>query len=444
MASRPVTQLARCNWSSRPNLGGHTGSVAVGLQEAGCKMHALRLTFYLPLLVLLLTPPQVVLAQGITAANVSADYSFAQQMTFRVTARSDADIRSAVVVFRPRNAPEMRGTGIFTPGKTIDAVYVQQLVGGVLPPFSTVMYWWELTDAAGHKLATPPQSVEYLDNRFAWQDLIEGNLRVRSYAGDAAFARAALDVARAALPRLNQEFQAPLPPRLDIYLYSALEDLQSALELGGRDWQGGQARPALGAVLVAVPPGQGALAQMKRDIPHELTHLLVYQATGAGYARVPRWLDEGLASANEELAQPTYQLALESAFRTGQLIPLEMLCAPFSTDAGVAQLSYAQSQSVVQFIRNNYPEGIRRLLGAYTGGATCSGGVEQVLGSTLSTLEWKWRASLGPRNVWQTMVNSIGAWVLLAMVVSLALLPLAFVRRKEQGSRGVGEQRSGR
>ncbi len=398
-------------------------------------MQTLRLTFCVSLLALLLMPPQAAFAQGITATSVSADYSFAQRMTFRVTARSDTDFKSAVVIVRPRNAPEIRGTGVFTPGKAIDATYVQQLVGGVLPPFSTVTYWWELTDAAGRKLVTPPQSVEYLDNRFAWQDLVEGNLRVRSYAGDVAYARAALDVARAALPRLNQELQAPLPPRVDIYLYSALEDLQSALELGGRDWQGGQARPDLGAVLVAVPPGQGAYAQMKRDIPHELTHLLVYQATGAGYARVPRWLDEGLASANEELAQPAYQLALESAFREGQLIPLETLCAPFSADAGVAQLSYAQSASLVQFIRNNYPDGIRKLLGAYAGGATCGGGVEQALSTTLSALEWKWRASLGPRNALQVMVNSVGAWVLLVILVSLALLPFAFTRRKSPAGR---------
>lgn len=378
----------------------------------------------------LLLPQGIAHAQGITVTNVVADYSFAQQMTFRVTAHSDVDIKSAVVTLHAKDGPEIRGTGTFTPGKTIDAVYVQQLVGGVLPPFSQVTFWWEVADAAGRKLTTPPQSVDYLDNRFAWQDLVEGNLRVRSYAGDAAYVRSALDVARVALPRLNQELQAPLPPQIDIYLYTALDDLQSAMLLAGRDWQGGQARPDLGVVLVAVPPGQGALAQMKRDIPHELTHLLVFQATGAGYARVPRWLDEGLASANEELAQPAYQLALESASRTGQLIPLETLCAPFSTDAGIAQLSYAQSQSVVQFIRNNYPDGMRRLLGAYVGGATCSGGVEQALGITLGALEWKWRVSLAPPGAWQTMANSIGAWVLLAIVVSLALLPLAFVRRR--------------
>jgi hypothetical protein len=371
-------------------------------------------------------------ADGIVVIGTGADYTFAQQMTFTVTARSDVDIRSAEVVFRTRNGPERRGIGVLTPGRAIQAMFVQQLAGGVLPPFSPVTFWWELTDAAGRKTTTPPVSRDYLDNRFKWQETTEGSLHIWSYAGDVAYARSALDVARSARTRVNQELETQLPPRVDIYLYTALDDLQSALLLAGRDWQGGQARPDLGVVLVAIAPGQGALAQMKRDIPHELTHLLVYQATGAGYPRVPRWLDEGLATANEELAQPEYQLALEAAYRAGQLIPLETLCAPFSSEAGVAQLSYAQSQSVIQFIRNNYPAGIRKLLGAYIGGATCGGGVEQALGTTLSALEFQWRASLSPQGVWLTLTNSVGAWALLAVILSLALLPLALTRRKAQ------------
>jgi hypothetical protein len=184
-------------------------------------------------------------------------------------------------------------------------------------------------------------------------------------------------------------------------------------------------------VLVAIPPNQEALAHMKRDIPHELTHLLIYKATGAGYIRIPRWLDEGLASANEELAQPAYQLALEAAFSHNQLIPIETLCAPFPADAGLAQLAYAESQSLVQFLRNRDPYVVRKLLGAYAGGATCSGGVEQVLGSTLGAIELNWRASLGPHGAVWTLVNSMGGWIVVICVVSLTLVPLAFARRSK-------------
>lgn len=396
-------------------------------------------TFLITLAILL--PQRPVHAQGITVTGAGVEYFFAQRMTFRISAQSDTDIRSAVVVFRAGSGPERRGTATFAPGKTIEATYVQPLIGGMVPPFSAVTFWWELSDSAGHKLTTLPQAIEYLDNRFNWQEATEANVRVRYYAGDTAYARAALSGARSALARVNQELQAPVPPRVEVYLYATLDDLQSALLLGGRDWQGGQARPDLGVVLVAIPPGQEAPAQMKRDIPHELTHLLVFQATGAGYARVPHWLDEGLASANEELAQPAYQLAIESAFREGRLIPLETLCGPFPADAGQAQLAYAQSQGVVQFIRDRYPDGVRKLLGAYAGGATCSGGVGQALGYTLGALDLAWRASLGPQGPWLALVNSVGAWVLLAAVVSLALLPFASARRKSPVTMSKGQVR---
>ncbi len=378
----------------------------------------------------LLLPHGIVRADGITVTANDADYAFAQQMTFHIAARSDADIKSAVVVFRSGNGPEHRGQAAIALSKTIDITHVQQLTGGVLPPFNQVTFWWELSDAAGHTQSTPHQTIDYRDNRFTWQETVEGNVHVLTYSGDAAFARSALSEARAALVRVNGELAAPLPPRVDVYLYASSDDLQSALLLAGRDWQGGQARPDLGVVVAAIPPGQEALAQMKRDIPHELTHLLVFQATGPGYARVPRWLDEGLASANEGLAQPAYQLALEAAFRNQQLIPLETLCAPFPADAGLAQLAYAQSQSFVQFLRNRDPDAVRRLLGAYAGGATCSGGVEQAMGSTLGALELAWRASLGPNGAWLALIDSVGGWIVLAVLVSLALIPLAFAWRK--------------
>jgi hypothetical protein len=393
--------------------------------------HIRHLTFLVvTILALALLPHGIVHADGITVTTNEADYAFAQQMTFHIAAQSDMDIKSAIVVFRSGNGPEHRAQVTFEPSKTIDIPYVQRLTGDVLSPFSQVTYWWELSDAAGRKHSTLPQTIEYGDNRFAWQDISESNVRVFYYAGDVAYAQSALSIARAALVRINEELAAPLPPRVDVYLYASLDDLQSALLLAGRDWQGGQARPDLGVVLVAIPPGQEAMAQMKRDIPHELTHLLVFQATGPGYARVPRWLDEGLASANEELAQPSYQLALEAAFRNKQLMSLETLCAPFPADAGLAQLAYAQSQSFVQFLRNRDPGAIRRLLGAYAGGATCSGGVEQAMGSTLGALELAWRASLGPQGAWLALIDSVGGWVVMAVLVSLALIPLAFVTRK--------------
>jgi hypothetical protein len=229
---------------------------------------------------------------------------------------------------------------------------------------------------------------------------------------------------------VNQELYTQLPPRVDIYLYTALEDLENALLLAGRDWQGGQARPDLGVVLVAIAPGQGALAQMKRGIPHELTHLLVFQATGVGYARVPRWLDEGLASANEELAQPEYQLALRRL--TARASSSWRRCAPFSTDAGMAQLSYAGA-SVVSSSATIIPMGFASCRRFYRR-RDMHRQVARALGTTECSNFDGGRHTAGRL----TLANSVGAWALLAVTVLLCCSACICAASRAGGSRQDG------
>ncbi len=368
----------------------------------------------------------------LTIETMAVEYTFAQQIAFRLVVRSETPLTSATVFFRAAGGPLHTGLAHLSQSETAThAIYTHDLMGGGLPPFSTLIYWWEVQDAAGHKTVTASQSVDYLDNRFAWHSVAEGILHVHWYEGDSAFGQLALDVARQTLPQLNRDLVAPLPARVDVYIYNRAEELQSALMLAGRPWQGGQARPDLGVVLVAVSPGPDALLQLRHALAHELTHLLVYQATGSGYGHVPRWLDEGWAVLNEPSPDPAYQLTLETAYRQNALLPLETLCAPFPDDARLALLAYSQSLSLVQFIRERYGlESLRALLAAYRDGANCSSGLERALGKSAGAFELEWRASLGPQGVWQAVFNTIGVWIVLVALLLLAPLPLVLGKRK--------------
>ena len=116
---------------------------------------------------------------------------------------------------------------------------------------------------------------------------------------------------------------------------------------------------------------------------------------------------------------------LEEAHTQGQLLSLEDLCAPFPPDPHVALLAYAQSGSVVQFIRDRYgAEGIRALLKAYANGASCTGGVQEALNVSLSGLETAWRASLEPQAPWRALVEQIGVWVGLWLLSLLVTVPM--------------------
>jgi hypothetical protein len=172
---------------------------------------------------------------------------------------------------------------------------------------------------------------------------------------------------------------------------------------------------------------------MERLIPHELTHLLVYQATGRTSGRVPTWLDEGLALLNERRPDPNRQALVEQAVSQDRLFPLEALCAPFPADENAARLAYAQSASVVNYLREEYgSQVIRDLLAAYADDVSCEAGVSRVLHKSLDGLDSAWRARLTRQGQIVTALSDSAPWLALWLLTILLALPL------------VGAWRSGR
>ena len=371
----------------------------------------------------------VIAAERITVVESKASHSFAQQVTFTLRATSDVDITQVYLFFHATGDERAESVSVaIEPSREISVNHVHQLRHSPLPPFATVNFWWQIEDAAGDSLTTERQQFQYTDNRFRWEQVSTNGLTVHwiEGQGDPAFGQAALDIAQASVEAINTELRAPVPDSIDVYIYDAQHNLDAAMVLTGREWVSGQAHPELGVVVVAIPFGDGHTSRMMRYIPHEITHLLVYQAVKpANYGYVPEWLDEGLATANERLPTPEYAVALEEARAQGQLLPMEDLCVPFSPNSHTAFLSYAQSGSVVQFVRQRYgAQGIRALLTAYADGASCEGGVQEALNISFSGLETAWQASLEPQASWRVLVKQIGIWVGLWLLSLLVAVPM--------------------
>lgn len=376
-------------------------------------------------------------ADGITVIESGVNHSFAQQVTFTLQATSDTAISQVHLFFRTADGERAKSIDTAVePAREVSVNYVHDLRRSPLTPFTVVTFWWQIEDTAGNSLITEPQQFEYTDNRFRWKQLSTHGLTVHWIEGhgDPAFGQTALDIARASVEEINAELRAPVPEPIAIYIYDAQHNLDAAIVLTGREWVSGQAHPELGVVIVAIPFEEGYTSHMMRYIPHEITHLLVYQAvTPAGYRYVPEWLDEGLATANERLPTLEHVMALEEARTQMQLLPLRDLCAPFPPDPRTALLAYAQSGSVVQFIRDRYGAGgIRALLAAYADGASCTGGVQEALNVSLSGLETAWRASLEPQAPWRALVEQIGVWVALWLLSLLVTVPMIAGLRRQR------------
>ncbi len=377
-------------------------------------------------------------AGDIVVVENDVEYSFAQQVTFTLAVTSDVEISQIHLFFRATgdDDTEKVAVALEKPEREVSVRQTRDLGVYPLPPFADIIFWWQIEDAAGNRLQTELEEFKYADNRFQWMEMRAGGISVHwiDGRGDPAYAQTALDIAHASGKDINAELRAPFPDPLDIYIYDTEHNLEAAMLLTGRDWVGAQARPEVGAVVVAVPPEQDYSSRMGRYLPHEITHLLVYQLmTAEGYRYVPTWLDEGLATANERRPTPEYALALKEAHESNQLLSLKDLCAPFSPDASIAFLSYAQSASVVRFIRQQYgADGIRRLLAAYADGASCTSGVEQALDISFDQLEGAWRASLGSETRWRAWVDQVGVWIGLWLLSALVAVPMIGRVRRER------------
>jgi hypothetical protein len=388
-------------------------------------------------------------ADGITVLNTGAEHRFAQDLTFTLQARSEAEITEVYLFFQVEGADRTESQAItFDQATKIDISYVHDLRRSPLPPFALINYWWQIEDAAGGSLntAAEPNNYEYEDNRFEWENLGAGTITIHWTVGygDPVFGQAALDIALASLEEINAELNASVPESIDIYIYNTQSNLDTAMALTGHHWVVGQAHPELGVILVSIPfdSDGGYKWRMRRYIPHEITHLLVYESvTAPKYRYVPEWLDEGLATANEQLPTPEHALILEEARTQGQLLPLEDLCNSFSPNPQIAFLAYAQSGSLVTFIRKQYGAGgIRGLLDAYASGASCSSGVQEALNISLADLEAAWRSSLeGNQPIDPTIpveqtdqTEKAGIWLSLWLLLLLVAGPMiGGARRKE-------------
>jgi len=401
----------------------------VGSREYGLTLAVLFLAFLLfPLPSAVIAGPASFQETPITVDEATVTWTFGQQAVFSIQATSSTDITALYLYIRSEGGERVEVISVpLEPGPSVQATFTRDLRLFPFPPFGTVNWWWEVRDAAGHQLTTPPSTFRYEDNRWNWSIRTAGPITVYSPVDDPPYMQAALDIAAVSLERIARSLNAPVPEKVDIYLYPSLADLQAALRMAGRAWMGGQARPELGAILVAVPHDGGYMAQMEQEIPHELTHLLVYRLAGPeGYRYIPAWLNEGLATANQTHPDPNLDSLLERARGEGRLIPIRDLCFPFSTDPAEALLAYAESGSLVRYIRQRYGDsGVRSLLLAYADGADCEAGVQRALHITLDQLERAWRADLSGVGKWVVWIADNAPGLALWGLSLLLALPIA-------------------
>jgi hypothetical protein len=359
------------------------------------------------------------------AELLSPEIEFGRSIQFTLQLEQPATVQAAYILFKS-NGQETQIIPFALPLMETNQVMVD-LASKPLRPFSTVEYWYRLELQNGTSVTGEKATFFYEDNRNAWQRLSAPQLNIAWQQGDFIFGQQALDVAVQSLQSTLTILDSPLQEPVSIYIYPSARELQSVLNLSPSSWVAGHASPDLGVILVSIPPGPDQRAEMERQIPHELMHILQYQLAGEAYTHLPVWFTEGLASMAELYPNPEYQLVLKKAAENDNLLPIINLCSAFPAELSGAILSYAQSESFVRYLYQNYgASSLRELINAYKDGLGCEEGVRKVYDQSIAQLETRWRQETLGMDLASLAWNNVQPYLLILILISLPIFLTIF------------------
>lgn len=344
-------------------------------------------------------------ASGLVVESQTARPKFPDTVEFDLKAHG-FNVTRAELDYRLVGSPVTDGieAEVGTNSSSLDLQVNLDLATHYIPPGAEVAYHWTLTGEwalTGEQadIETPDKTFIMSDPRHNWRTLSDAQNRVTVhwYDGDQGFGQSLATTASSALDRLQHDIGAQLQSPASVYVYSSQDELIDALPKNIPEWIGAKAFPEYALILASIS-GQGDYGpEVKRIVPHELSHLLLYQVTRNPYNSPPAWMDEGLAVHNEEAHDPAEQDAVKQAAEEGRLLPLKSLSGSFGADDQSAVLSYGESRSAIDFIFNDSrygPEKFARTVAAFREGVTYDDALKAGLGITVDELDQQWRASL--------------------------------------------------
>jgi hypothetical protein len=286
----------------------------------------------------------------ITVTSQTTTIRFPQSIDFQLSANdSSSPIVQATIVLKVAGDDQQQQT--LTPKPPTRAVTLhwhKATTGNQFEPVGTfVTYYWVLRDQASNVYMGALQTLTQVDTRFNWQHLSQGDLQVNWYNRPQDFGQAVLQEASKELTSISANLGGRLQHPINLWIYQNINDFHSSLPPATHEWVGGIAFPTLSQASLVIE--NLSSETLKRDMPHEMTHLVFHQLTARGiYA--PTWFDEGLAVYNQLYHEPAMTQRLQQALKAHTLLRLNDITMGFPADADKAYLAYAQSWNLVGYM----------------------------------------------------------------------------------------------
>lgn len=327
--------------------------------------------------------------------GISASADFPRGITFRVEYASDQPIERAELFYTTEGQETLTLiTAPITDPEAGAVEYFLDLRIYYYPPGIDFVFHWRLTGENGLSAQTESALAPWIDTRFDWTFIETEDVRVGSYDGNAGFAQAILDSAQRAVDRIQVELGAELDQQVRIWAYRSSDDFAGTQAPNTETWIAGVAYPVLKVILAVLPTGD--LEEVGRVVPHEISHQVIFQAIENPFNGLPTWLDEGIAVSYQENGFSHFPELVRAAAERGTLFSVRALNGGFPYDGGGATLGYAQSYSIVSFIRSRWGEdALAELIAIYRTGVSHDDAARHALGVDLDELDALWKESVG-------------------------------------------------
>jgi hypothetical protein len=354
------------------------------------------------MLLQLLSAPFVALPSpsAITAANNQAVITFPNRVTFQVDLESSAEISEVVLEYRLQQMTcgklISKSFPDFQPGRKVSASWTWEMKqSGSLPPGSKIWWRWNVKDADGNSLVTDEQNIIWLDDAHPWKNLSQGDINLHWYQGDDTFGQELLDNGVQSLEMLQKNVGLKPDGMIDLYIYANPQEMTDAVYFMP-DWTGGLAYPENNIVLIGIAADE--MTWGKHAETHEITHVLVGRLTFSCLGDLPTWLNEGMAKYSEGDWDENARSQLKSAIESDDLISVRALSSSFPEDADKARQAYAQSQSLVTFLIDEYGQDkLLQLLTRLSQGTTTDAALKEIYAFDQDGLEDGWRAKMNAK-----------------------------------------------
>lgn len=355
----------------------------------------------------------------------TADYSFAERLDFAAEFSSTAVILDGYVFYQVGESERIWVyEGDINRGRLDVSVPLDE--NNQPQAFTTIRYWFRIASDHGEFFESPHYTFYYEDNRFDWQQAELAPFTLYWHAGGADFAAGVLAAAADGVARVQTLLPLSAPRPVTLRVYAEQTDLERVVELAGYPWAAGHMQPGAGVLLFALSPD--AQAAGLREVRHEVAHLTLYDGLGAdGYANLPAWLNEGIATLAEGEPDAQQLVLLQAAAQAGALPPLYSLCANFPQDPGLAQVASIQSASLVRYLVQHFNQtGFTILVEAYARSGDCINASQAAFGVDLLQLELDWHTAtfeqpdLLAEVPWGAIASAAGVATLLWLLSRLA------------------------